>query len=224
MSRRVGGLFLARLAPWTALAAALLVVPAGVSGQAASRDRAVSIPSKPAPVKNILHAQRFTLERPYRNEWSKDKAMVSTGSLVVLEVDPALVVPRDTLEPVLYAGNVAVQRLNHGDRSGRVIGIVPGSVDLAGTPIWFGSPELPERVTESMVRSERARAEKAGVRPFPSAAIRSVERQAVTAVDLATLLRDVASQLVYEFSPQEKALADSWRLPTAQAAPKQQSK
>jgi hypothetical protein len=145
---------------------------------------------------------------------------VSTGVLIVLEVDPALVVPRDTLEPVLYAGDVAVQRLNHGYPSGRVIGIVPGNIDLASAPIWFGSPQLPERVTESTVRSERARAEKAGMQPFGSAKIASIQRQAAAATDLAALLREVAADLVYEYSPQEKELADSWRLPTAKAPPK----
>ena len=53
-------------------------------------------------------ARPFTLQTPYRNDWSKERAMVSAGVLVVLEVDPALVVPRDSLEPVLYAGDVAV--------------------------------------------------------------------------------------------------------------------
>jgi hypothetical protein len=197
-------------------------MPAGVAGQVATRDRAVSVPSTPAAVKSILYARRFTLERPYQNDWSKEKAMVSTGRLVVLEVDPALVVPRDALEPVLYAGNVAVQRLNHGDQSGRVIGIVPGDVDLASAPIWFGSPELPERVTASIVRSERALAEKAGVRPFSATTISGVEREAVGAADLAVLLRDVVAPLVYEYSPHEKNLADSWRLPVAKVAPKQQ--
>jgi hypothetical protein len=206
-----------------AFAASLLVLPASVAGQTVERQGKRAIPLTPASVKGILYARRFTLETPYLFTWSKERSMVSTGILVVLEVDPALVVPRNELEPVLYAGNVTVHRLNHGDRSGRVIGIVPGNIDLATTPIWFGSPELPERVTESIVRSERARAERAGVRAFPSARISAVGRPAVAAKDLATLLRDVAAELVYEFSPQEKELADSWRLPVAKAPPKKKA-
>jgi hypothetical protein len=206
-----------------AFAALLLVMPAGVAEQTVGREDERAIPSTPAPVRGILYARRFTLETPYQYTWSKERFMVSTGVLVVLEVDPALVVPRDQLEPVLYAGNFTVHRLNHGHRSGRVIGIVPGNIDLAAAPIWFGSPGLPERVTESTVRSERARAEQYGVRAFPPERISAVGRPAVAAKDLATLLRDVAAELVYQFSPQEKELADSWRLPVAKAPPKKKA-
>lgn len=204
-----------------AFAVSLLVMPACVASQAIGRGDEIAIPPTPAAVRDILYARPFTLQTPYRNDWSNERAMVSTGVLIVVQVDPALVIPRDSLEPVLYAGNVAVQRLNHGHQSGRVIGIVPGIVDLSGAPIWFGPPELPERVTQNTVRSERARAERANVRPFSSEKIAAVTRPAVTAPDLSTLLRNVAAELVDEYSPQEKELADSWRLPIA-TAPKRQ--
>lgn len=191
-------------------AASLLVMPACAVGQAAN-------PPAPVRVKSILYARPFTIGRPYRYDWSSDRLIVSSGVLVVLEVDPALVVPRDDLEPVLYAGDIPVQRLNHGDKSGRVIGIIPGSVDLSSTPIWFGAPALPGRVTAEIARSERARAEKAGVRPFGAERTGSVSHPPAAAPDLTTLLRDVASQLVYQYSPQEKELADQWRLPVAKA-------
>jgi hypothetical protein len=142
--------------------------------------------------------------------------MVSSGTLVVLEVDPALVVPRNTLEPVLYAGNVPVQRLNHGNDSGRVIGIVPGNTDVTTTPIWFGAPQLPERVTTAMAEAERASAEKAGVaHTFERANIVGLDSPAAASKDLAALLRTVAADLVLTYSPQDKDLAESWRLPVA---------
>jgi hypothetical protein len=200
-------------------AASLLGMPACATGQAANREGERAVPPTPASVKGILAAQRFALETPYPYTWSKERIEVATGVLVVLEVDPAYVVPRNALEPVLYAGNVPVQRLNHGDLSGRVIGIVPGPVDLVTAPIWFGSPELPERITAAMAEAERGRAEKAGVRALSTAGVRDAERPPVAAKDLAALLRDVAAELVLEFSPQEKELADSWRLPVAAAPP-----
>lgn len=201
-----------------AVAFAALILAFGVTGQNVPRQR--QTPATPASVRNILLAQPFTLETPYTSTWGKETTRVSSGILLVVEVDPAYVVPRDTLQPVLYAGNSIVERLNHGYPSGRVIGIVPGSIDLNTAPVWFGSPELPERVTASMIQSERARAESAGVRALPSARINSVQRSAVATRDLSTLLRDVAAQLVYEYSPQEKQLADSWRLPEAKATPR----
>src|SRR6202022_4889067 len=84
-------------------------------------------PAAPAAVKGVLAARRFTLGTPFPYTWTKEHIMVSSGTLVVLEVDPALVVPRDTLAPVLYAGNVPAMRLNHGHKSGRVVGIIPGN-------------------------------------------------------------------------------------------------
>jgi hypothetical protein len=205
----------------TALALGLLVMTAEVTSQNSGSGQETL--STPVPVKGILLARRFTLATPYINNWSKERAKVSTGVLVVVEVDPAYVDPRDAaMNPVLYAGDVAVIPLNHGNRSGRVIGIIPGDVNLTTAPIWFGSPELPERITPAVVRSERERAERAGVRALPATRISSIERPAVDAPDLATLLRTVAADLVYEYSPQEKELADSWRLPEAKASPKQQ--
>ena len=181
---------------------------------------AAAIPPTPARVRNILVVQPFTLGRPYAYDWSAEKLTVQSGLLVVLEVDPALVIARDTPEPVLYAGDIPVQRLNHGSESGRVIGIIPGNVDLAATPIWFGAPGLPGRITAAIARSERAKAERAEVRPFSAQKIAAVTRPAVTAPDLTALLRDVAAALVDQYSPQERYLADQWRLPVARATRK----
>ena len=207
----------------TAIATFLLAVPILGLAQITDHDAKLAVPATPAPIKDIIAERPFTLETSYPYTWSKERIMVSAGVLVVLEVDPAYVVPRDTLEPVLYAGNVPVQRLNHGNVSGRVIGIVPGNIDLASALIWFGSPELPERVTASTVKSERALAERAGIRAFTQARIAGVGRPPVAAKDLAALLRDVGAELVLEYSPQEKELAESWRLPTAKAPPKNKS-
>ena len=120
-------------------------------------------PLTPAAVKNILYAQPFTVERPFINTWSRDRQKSSAGVLIVVEVDPAYVDPRDAVvTPVLYADNSAVIRLNRGNESGRAIGIVPENVDLASVPIWFGSPELPERLTPAIVQEERVREERPG--------------------------------------------------------------
>lgn len=203
-----------------AFAASLFVMPACVSGQTARRGGEIRTPPTPVAVRDILYARPFTVERPFTT-WSRERAKVSAGVLVVLDADPAYLDPRDAVaNPVLYAGNVTVIRLNRGNESGRVIGIIPGNIDLVSAPIWFGSPELPERVTAATVQAERARAEKAGVRPFAADKIARVQRARVATTDVAALLRDIAAELVYEFSPQEKALADAWRLPEAQAPPK----
>jgi homoserine dehydrogenase len=60
----------------------------------------VAAPATPAAVKGILALRRFTLATPYQYTWSSERRMVATGTLVVLDVDPAYVIPRDTLQPV----------------------------------------------------------------------------------------------------------------------------
>lgn len=178
------------------------------------------VPSTPAAVNELVLAQPFTLAKGFKYTWSKDRPIVTSGTLVVLKVNPDLVVPRNALQPVLFAGNTTVQRLNHGHESGHVIAIIPGEIDLTKAPIWFGRPELPERVTARMIRSERTLAEEAKIQPFEAKKVEEVTQERLKASDLSSLLRDHVANLVLEFSPQEKELAEKWRLPVARARPK----
>ena len=178
------------------------------------------VPKTPAAVTDLVFARSFTLAKGYKYNWSKERPMVTSGTLVVLKVDPKLVIPRNTAEPVLYVGNQTVQRLNQGDKSGHVIGIVPGKIDLTQAPIWFGSPQLPERVTAETIRTERALADEAKIKPFGAEKIQEATRENLQAADLSSLLRDHVANLVLEYSPQEKDLAETWRLPVARAVPK----
>jgi hypothetical protein len=174
-----------------------------------------AIPSVALPrdVQDLVLAQPFTLAKGYKNTWSAQRETVTSGVVVVLKVEPTLAVRRDALERVLYAGNAPVQRLNRGDQSGRIIGIVPGVISLAG-------PNLPERATPGSVDAERAQATQSGVRPLAADKLRAVTLPSVTAPDLAALLRDRVASLVLEHSPQDKELANAWRADTATASPK----
>jgi hypothetical protein len=171
-------------------------------------------PALPAAVIDILEIQPFRLKEGYQYDWLESRPFVSDGLLVVLRVDPNYVVPRDTAEPVLYAGDRTVQRLNQGQGSGYVIGIIPGDLDLAAEPIWFGRPELPERVTPEVIKAERALADSAGIKPFSPEKVTAVRRAPIEAADLADLLRGPAGDLVLNYSPDEKDLVETWRLPT----------
>ncbi|MEM8993721.1 MAG: hypothetical protein AAGF23_02900 [Acidobacteriota bacterium] len=167
----------------------------------------------PQPVLGLVHVQPFQLETSFPFDWRSERPAVQSGLLVVLRVDPDLVAPRNALEPVLYAGNQTVQRLNQGHDSGVVVGIIPGQMDLSTEPVWFGTPALPEAVDAAVIASERARAERAGIRPLTTADKAAVVPAAVVASDLTTLLREQAAGLVLQHSPQEARLANSWRLP-----------
>jgi hypothetical protein len=172
----------------------------------------------PAAVLDILVIQPFRLRVGYQYDWLESRPIVSDGLLVVLRVQPASVVPRDSGEPVLYAGDRTVQRLNQGQGSGYVVGIIPGELDLATEPIWFGRPQLPERVTPEVIKEERALADKAGIKPFGPDKITAARGEAIEVEDLEALLRGVAADLVLKFSPDEKYLAEAWRLPTSGSA------
>lgn len=172
-------------------------------------------PATPAGVLDVVVIQPFKLNAGYAYGWLESHPVVSDGLLVVLRVDARYVVPRNTGEPVLFAGDRTVQRLNHGNGSGYVIGIIPGALDLAAEPVWFGQPQLPERVSAKVIEAERALADSAGIKPFGAEKIKLALLDAVEAEDLAALLRGPAADLVLKFSPDEKHLAETWRLPTA---------
>ncbi len=175
------------------------------------------IPSTPTPVDDIVYARPFTLEQGYKYIWSKERPWVSEGTLVVLKVDKALVYPREIAMPVLYVGNLPAERLNRGHESGFVIAIVPGQVDLRQTPIWFGAPNFPHMVDTAMANAQRELADKAGIKPFAQeriAAALAEGSQRTNAADQRALLRDVVSELILKYSPQEKQLAHEFRIPT----------
>ena len=176
----------------------------------------------PMPVARIRSATPFRVETPFAHDWSAEKSTATAGWLVVLDVDARYVQPRQTAEPVLYAGNVPVQRLNVGVRTGRVIAVIPATrtaenqtrADLMATPIFFGAPELPERITRDMADAELARARAAGITADNAGRIRAAIRAGgpeVVVQDRAALLREAAS-LVLEHAPDESHLADIWTM------------
>jgi len=123
------------------------------------------LPETPAPVRGLLYARPFTLETPFRYDWSAEHPEVRSGLVLVLETDPALLRPRETQEPVLFVGSLPAQRTSRGFESGRVVVLVPGPVDLAADPIWFGTPGLPEQVDAAAARAERGLAARAAIGP-----------------------------------------------------------
>lgn len=114
----------------------------------------------------IVSATPFSLQVPYTYEWSADGIEVRSGTLLVLEVDPAWLVPRDVHVPVLYVGAVPAERLIADPTVGRLVVVVPGSFD-GTTPIYFGGFTLPERVTaaEGVATLAAARARGAMAQP-----------------------------------------------------------
>lgn len=211
---------------WT-LAVALAVAVLGVAGTAFIGARRPAPQSEPGPtprgVRGLVFAQPFAMQQSFAHVWRAESPQVVGGWLVVLEVDPELVVPRQMAEPVLYVGDQTAERVNHGDASGRLIAIVPcrldangaPELDLAQSPIWFGSPDLPERVDARNVRAERARAQAAGIAPSSAQAVASARSAAGPMRVFAdrTELERYAAGLVLAWAPEEREYAESLLAP-----------
>jgi len=172
----------------------------------------------PAAVDEVVYVRPFSLNDGFRYDWCNEPFQVTKGTILVIKVNPTLVIPRQMQEPVLYVGTQAAMRLNQGDQSGYVVAVVPGDVDLTKDPVWFGTPELPERVNAARVQAEREQAEKAGIKPLSAEKAKvAVDNggSRVNSPDMSALLRDVVAGLVEKYSPQEKSVAEAWRLPVA---------
>lgn len=162
---------------------------------------------------DIVRIQPFRLEKSFKFDWRSERPDVSTGLLIVIKVDTSQVRPTNDLQPVLYAGNQTVQRINEGYESGYLIGIIPGPIDLSKEPVWFGTKDLPERIDAKKIRAERAKAISSGIRPMKADDLKSRTKDMAAVPDLTTLLRKYAADLILEFSPQEKHIVEAWRLP-----------
>jgi hypothetical protein len=186
---------------------ASLLAAAGLFSGAFAPAQTPALPPTPAAAQ-LVRATPFRLAAGYASDWRKERPLVTEGWLVVLRVDPALVFPRQTAEPVLYAGRHTAERLNVGYRSGHVVAIVPAPFDPAKDPVWFGAPALPEQVDAATIAAERAKADAAGIAPAPAAAApgAAAGRPVRALAAKGALLADAAA-LVREFAPDEPEAA-----------------
>ena len=148
------------------------VVATAVVASSSLAGAAPALPALPAPADTILYARPVTLEEGLSLEWYPDLGEIRSGTLVVLVADPALSYPRQSAMPILYAGSVMALRFNVAYPSGTIVALIPGDVDLTTEPVWFGSPDLPERVDRKRAVAEGERAHAAGIVPLPAAALR----------------------------------------------------
>lgn len=190
--------------------AAGLAVFANSYAQEATREEARTLP---APADDLIYARRFALTKGYRWGWRDNEPEIDVGIIIVLRVDPELVIPRNSLGPILYAGDQMVQALNFGHKSGNVIGIIPGEVDLLQTPIWFGLPEVPANVNTKSIQAQRVLAQEVGIQAFSREKIERATRAQVQSPDLASLLRGEIADLILEYAPEESDLVRKWRRP-----------
>lgn len=177
------------------------------------------VPSTPAAIIDLISARPFKLDQPYTSDWSKERPEVSAGYVLVLSVNPDLVYPRQVAEPVLYVGHSTAERINVGHDSGRVIAIVPSALDEKGqlkldftkSPIFFGTPMLPEQVDAATIEREVDAALAKGIAPFSATRVNTALSRGgnlIQAADKQTVLSE-AARLIKRYAPTEAELADS---------------
>ena len=187
-----------------------------VSTAFAQHDKLPPLPATPAPTGKVHYAERVVLDESFAYEWRAERPEVAAGWLLVVDVDPACVVPRQTEQPVLYVGKQVAMRYNVGFRAKRVVIFVPSALDANGeltlkledAPIWFGAPDLPERVDQNLIDAERAVADARGVTPRPANELTPlVDRQRAPRV-LANRseLDRAAARLIIRYVPEEEEL------------------
>ena len=170
-------------------------------------------PETPSQVPvTLVEAHPFTLLEPATHWMRAEQPTYTEGWLVVLETSRDLLVPRQTFENVLYVGSETVERINTGAGSGFLVGVVPGPLDLAQAPIFFGEPELPENVTAQEARRQLQIALDQGVRASSAAAAVTVQHEPVVLPD-AFELRVYASYLIEQYATDEVDVVSGLRAP-----------
>lgn len=129
------------------------------------------LPETPAPANELILARNFTMVNDFPYTWRAERPAVRRGTVFVVRVDPALIRPRQTAEPVLFAGRQTAWRVSPYNDAGIVVAFVPGRFDPSSDPVWFGTPDLPERIDTAAVGRETVLAEAAGIRPFGPGAV-----------------------------------------------------
>ncbi len=168
-------------------------------------------------VYGVVAATPFRLKSGYRHDWSAENPYVSGGWLVVLLVEPSMVHPRQTQEPVLMGGDMPLERINQGELSGHVVAILPAKLDASGLPpaldsieFYFATPQLPEQLDRSRAAFELERAQQKGTVPFGAESVseaRAVGGQALQLQGRLELI-EAAAKWISRFASDEHELAE----------------
>jgi len=162
-------------------------------------------------VRKLLFARPFTVAEAYAHAWRREQPQVSSGWILVIEADPSMTEPHQSAMPVLCVGEQTAEPVNSGQPSGNVVAIVPGAIDESNLSVWFGPPDLPEKVDGAWITLARARVRPEDLTTFTAsevASARALGGATLQARDRVELDRSSA-QLILRFSPEERALAES---------------
>ncbi len=196
--------------------AAAVVGPAAVG----AADEVVVTTLRPA---RLVSAQPFEVQEPYRHLWRADRALITNGSVIVIEADPAVTQPRQNHHPYLFVGEWPAEALNVG-ASGFVVALVPvAPSELGREPIFYAQTNiLPEALSPSAARSTLSAARAAGLEPPSAEELADALAAGGELRELANFqaLRRSTAILIAQVSPQERDLVSGLqapRVPTGQS-------
>ena len=182
-----------------------------------------SQPDRQSSVLEVLYARPFVLDRPYTHWYRLERPQVRAGWILVLRVDPELARPRQSADPVLYAGAQTLERWNTAQPDGFLVATLPAPLGSDGeplnewstAPIWFGRPQLPERVDATRIAAELARARAQGIAALPESLIHEARAAAGPSLHLSSReeLQPIIAELIERYSPSERECIDGLRVP-----------
>lgn len=199
-----------------AFAAATAAAPAVEQNEHNYAPIAVGPSAEPDDVAGVAYARPFTLEQPYGYTWRADQPAITSGWLLVVDVTPELTVQRDLWNPVLYVGRYPAEIAGSDPEQGRLVVIVPGDVDLARDPVFFGSVELPGEVSAERAQEELAAAVAAGFRPLTPEALRRARAAGGDTVPLSdgySLFAGTVADVIDAYAEADHGRAQGYRAP-----------
>lgn len=116
-------------------------------------------------VRAMTAARSLQFTEAYTTSFRAEPAELSNAQLVVLSVDPDLARPRNAWTPVLYAGAAPAELLWTSPDATCVVALIAALDDV----LFYGSTQLPERVTTERGLTELKTAVNAGHRSYTPA-------------------------------------------------------
>jgi len=156
--------------------------------------------ASPSPVQGLVSVTPFHLDAPLSYRWCAERPDIDEGLILVLRVDPAVARPLQGPEAELYVGDRPAQRLSWSATASALVVLVPGPVDLARVPVYWGPQTLPEQVDLAAGTAALASARAAGIQPFGAAQIAAVQQPPLDLADPVALMAAV-QPLVQQWAP-----------------------
>lgn len=121
--------------------------------------------STPPVVEAVTWAQPFEVTEPMAYPMRADRPEVRQGWMLEVRVPPGSSRVQSIHSPVVYVGDWPSRRANLTSDGTCLALWVPGTVDWGATPIFFGPPIPPEKVSPEQAADAAAAAAEAGQIP-----------------------------------------------------------